>query len=159
EGIAESGADALRFTLASVAAQGRSARFSGARVEAHRHFANKLWNAARSAMMNLTGFDADRFGDALREGGEAAALTAADRWILSRLQRTAQEIDEALEAFRINDAAQAIHHFIWNDLCDWYIELAKPVLYDSSNEVKEQRQKRAAQGCLFMALETACRLL
>ncbi|HEX9100676.1 MAG TPA: valine--tRNA ligase, partial [Polyangia bacterium] len=108
DGIPASGADALRFTLASLAAQGRNIRLSLQRVEGYRHFANKLWNAARFAMMNLQGFDADRFGDALREGHESAALTLADRWILSRLQRTAREVDEALEAYRFNDAAQAI---------------------------------------------------
>jgi valyl-tRNA synthetase len=159
QGIPPAGADALRFTLASLAAQGRNIRLSVARVEGYRHFANKLWNATRFALMNMTGYDADRFGDALREGGDAASLTLADRWILSRLQRVAGEVDEALEAYRFNDAAQAIYRFVWSELCDWYIELAKPVLYDDSNEVSAQRRKRAAQGCLATSLETACRLL
>jgi valyl-tRNA synthetase len=159
DGIPAAGADALRFTLASLAAQGRNIRLSIARVEGYRHFANKLWNAARFALMNLTGFDADRFGDALREGVDTAALTLADRWILSRLQKTATEVDEALEAYRFNDAAHAIYRFIWSELCDWYIELAKPVLYDDTNEVMAQKRRRAAQGCLAMSLETACRLL
>jgi valyl-tRNA synthetase len=159
DGIPAAGADALRFTLAALAAQGRNIRLSLARVEGYRHFANKLWNAARFALMNLTGFDADRFGDALREGPETAALTLADRWILSRLQKTSAEVDEALEAYRFNDAAHAIYRFIWSELCDWYIELAKPVLYDDTNEVMAQKRKRAAQGCLAMSLETACRLL
>jgi valyl-tRNA synthetase len=159
DGIPAAGADALRFTLAALAAQGRNIRLSLARVEGYRHFANKLWNAARFALMNLTGFDADRFGDALREGPETAALTLADRWILSRLQKTSTEVDEALEAYRFNDAAHAIYRFIWTELCDWYIELAKPVLYDDTNEVMAQKRKRAAQGCLAMSLETACRLL
>jgi valyl-tRNA synthetase len=159
DGIPAAGADALRFTLASLAAQGRNIRLSIQRVEGYRHFANKLWNAARFALMNLTGFDPDRFGDALREGAETAALTLADRWILSRLQKTATEVDEALEAYRFNDAAHAIYRFIWSELCDWYIELCKPVLYDDANEVAAQKRKRAAQGCLAMSLETACRLL
>jgi valyl-tRNA synthetase len=159
KGIPPAGADALRFTLAALAAQGRNIRLSIPRVEGYRHFANKLWNAARFALMNMTGYDADRFGDALREGAETAALTLADRWILSRLQRVAAEVDEALEAYRFNDAAQAMYKFVWTELCDWYIELAKPVLYDDSNEVMAQRMKRAAQGCLATALETACRLL
>jgi valyl-tRNA synthetase len=109
--------------------------------------------------MNLQGFDADRFGDALREGVETAALTLADRWILSRLQHTASAVDDALEAFRFNDAAQAIYRFIWDEFCSWYMELVKPILYDDSNEVMAQKRKRAAQGCLSMSLETACRLL
>ncbi|HEY2744535.1 MAG TPA: class I tRNA ligase family protein, partial [Polyangia bacterium] len=159
EGIPAAGADALRFTLAALAAQGRNIRLAIHRVEDSRHFANKLWNAARFAMMNLQGFDADRFGDALREGVETAALTLADRWILSRLQRTAAQVDEALEAYRFNDAAQAIYRFIWDEFCSWYMELVKPILYDDSNEVMAQKRKRAAQGCLSMSLETACRLL
>ena len=159
DGIPAAGADALRFTLASLAAQGRNIRLSLQRVEGYRHFANKLWNAARFAMMNLQGFDADRFGDALREGVDTAALTLADRWILSRLQHTASQVDEALEAYRFNDAAQAIYHFIWDEFCSWYMELVKPILYDDSNEVMAQKRKRAAQGCLSMSLETSCRLL
>ncbi|MDB4969824.1 MAG: Valyl-tRNA synthetase [Myxococcales bacterium] len=159
DGIPAAGADALRFTLASLAAQGRNIRLSLQRVEGYRHFANKLWNAARFAMMNLQGFDADRFGDALREGVDTAALTLADRWILSRLQRTSAEVDDALEAFRFNDAAQAIYHFVWDEFCSGYMELVKPILYDDSNEVMAQKRKRAAQGCLAMSLETSCRLL
>ena len=159
QGIPSAGADALRFTLAAMAAQGRNIRLSLGRVEGYRHFANKLWNAARFALMNMTGYDADRFGDALRGDNESHRLTLADRWILSRLQRTTAEVDEALEAFRINDAANAIYKFVWTELCDWYIEMAKPVLYDDTNEVSTQQRKRAAQGCLATALETACRLL
>jgi valyl-tRNA synthetase len=159
EGIPPAGADALRFTLASLAAQGRNIRLSVARVEGYRHFCNKLWNATRFALMNMTGFDCDRFGDALRDGADAAQLTLADRWILSRLQRTTREVDEALEAYRFNDAAHAIYRFVWSELCDWYIELAKPVLYVDSQDAAAQRRRRAAQGCLAMALETACRLL
>jgi valyl-tRNA synthetase len=159
DGIPASGADALRFTLASMAAQGRNLRLSIARVEGYRHFANKLWNAARFAQRHFAGFDADRFADALRDGRETASLGMADRWILSRLQRTAAEVDTALEAFRINEAAQVIYRFLWTELCDWYIELVKPVLYGEQNEVSAQKAKRAAQGCLALALESACRLL
>ncbi|MFI5290522.1 MAG: class I tRNA ligase family protein, partial [Polyangia bacterium] len=159
DGIPAAGADALRFTLAAMAAQGRNIRLALQRVEGYRHFANKLWNAARFALMNMTGYDADRFGDALRGDNESHRLTLADRWILSRLQRTTAEVDEALEAFRINDAAHAIYRFVWSELCDWYIEMAKPVLYDDANEVSVQQRKRAAQGCLATALETSCRLL
>jgi valyl-tRNA synthetase len=159
QGIPPAGADALRFTLAALAAQGRNIRLSIPRVEGYRHFANKLWNATRFALMNMTGYDADRFGDALRGESESHRLTLADRWILTRLQRTAAEVDEALEAYRFNDAANAIYRFVWSELCDWYIEMAKPVLYDDANEVSVQQRKRAAQGCLATCLETACRLL
>ncbi len=159
DGIPASGADALRMTLASMAAQGRNLRLSLPRVEGYRHFANKLWNATRFAQRHFPGFDSDRFGDALRDGKETASLGVADRWILSRLQRTAAEVDTALEAYRINDAAQAIYRFIWSELCDWYIELVKPVLYDEQNEVSVHKAKRAVQGSLAMSLETSCRLL
>jgi valyl-tRNA synthetase len=159
DGIPQSGADALRFTLAALAAQGRNIRLALSRVEGYRHFANKLWNAARFALMNMTGFDADRFGDALRGENQSAVLSHIDKWILSRLQHTAAEVDEALKNFRFNDAAQAIYRFVWSELCDWYIELGKPVLYDDTNEVSAQQRKRAVQGCLAVCLETACRLL
>jgi valyl-tRNA synthetase len=156
-GIVPSGADALRFTLAAMAAQGRNIRLSIQRVEGYRHFCNKLWNAARFALMNMTGYDADRFADSVHE--QTAERPLADRWILSRVQRATQEVDEALESFRFNDAAQVIYRFIWSELCDWYIEMAKPALYDGANEVAVQQRKRSAQGCLATALETACRLL
>ncbi len=170
EGIPASGADALRFTLAALAAQGRNIRLALGRVEGYRHFANKLWNAARFALMNLEGFDADRFADEQAADGREL-LSLADRWILSRLQRTAKEVDEALEAFKFNDAAQAIYRFVWSELCDWYIELAKPALQDKSEEGEAQSapgaarlgglgpQRRTAQGVLATSLETACRLL
>jgi valyl-tRNA synthetase len=159
DGIPAAGADALRFTLACMAAQGRSIRLSISRVEGYRHFANKLWNAARFALMNLSGFDADRFADALRESKDSAALTLPDRWILSKLQRLAREIDEALEAYRIDAAAQSLYRFVWSELCDWYIEMVKPAMYEDSHDVSAQKRKRAAQGCLAMALEISCRLL
>src|SRR5262245_60994558 len=85
EGIPASGADALRFALAAMAAQGRNIRLSIPRIEGYRHFANKIWNASRFALMNLDGFDADRFADTLREGTGNAGLSLADRWIISRL--------------------------------------------------------------------------
>ncbi len=162
DGVPAAGADALRFTLAALAAQGRNLRLSTARVEGNRHFANKIWNASRFALMNLEGFDADRFAD-----------------ILSRLQRAAREVNEALGAFRLNDAAQALYRFIWSELCDWYIELAKPALYQDEgaggpaglrpaggeaersplNDSYALLRRRLAQGTLAHTLETALRLL
>jgi valyl-tRNA synthetase len=158
EGIPAAGADALRFTLCALAAQGRNIRFAVPRVEGYRHFANKIWNASRFALLNLEGFDADRFADNLAGGPDGVGLALADRWILSRLMRTAREVDEALEAYRMNDAAQAIYRFIWNDLCDWYIELAKPALA-RGEEREALERRRLAQGTLATALETALRLL
>jgi valyl-tRNA synthetase len=159
EGIPECGADALRFTLAALAAQGRNIRLAIPRVEGYRHFANKIWNASRFALMNLSGFDADRFADNLRDGPQGVPLSLAERWILSRLHQTIREVDGALNEFKINDAAQSIYRFFWNELCDWYIELAKPTLYADGNDAETGTRKRMTQGCLALALETAMRLL
>ena len=156
EGIPASGADALRFALAAMAAQGRNIRLAPARIEGYRHFANKLWNAARFALLNLEGFDPDRYADQPQEELRAK-LTLADRWILSRLQATAEEVNRALEGFQFNEAAQSIYRFLWSELCDWYIELAKPALYDRSPEGSQRHH--LTQGVLATALETACRLL
>src|SRR5688572_25136115 len=131
EGIPASGADALRFTLMAMAAQGRNIKLSIARVDGYRNFANKIWNASRFALLNLDGFDADRFADNLRDGPAGATLSLPDRWILSRLQRVAREVDDAMEGFRFNDAANALYRFVWTELCDWYIELAKQALFDT----------------------------
>ena len=124
------GADALRFTLAALTAQGRDIKLADERIEGYRAFANKLWNASRFALMNLEGH-VDRGGDP-----PGAARTPADRWILARLQRAVNETVEALEAFRFNDAANTVYHFVWHELCDWYIELAKEALYGDDAEKK-----------------------
>jgi valyl-tRNA synthetase len=142
------GADALRFTLAALTAQGRDIKLSDQRIEGYRAFANKLWNASRFALMNLSGFEG---------GGEDAptlARTAADRWILARLQRAVNETVEALEAFRFNDAAGTVYQFVWHELCDWYIELAKEALYGD-----DAARKRTTQAVLVHCLETSYRLL
>jgi valyl-tRNA synthetase len=155
--IAKHGADPLRFALAwltTQAAQGKNIKFSIGNVEDARRFANKIWNAARFALLNLEGFDADRFSDQLAEGPDRAELDLPERWILSRVQRAADEVDKALEEYRISDAAQAVYHFIWDELCDWYIELAKAAL---ARGYEVNRWK--IQGALVTALETAMRLL
>jgi valyl-tRNA synthetase len=155
EGIPASGADALRFSLLAMAAQGRNIRLSIPRVEGYRHFANKIWNASRFSLMNLDGFDADRFADNLRDGPEGVGLSLPDRWILSRLQRVAATVDEALEGFRFNDAANTLYQFVWTEFCDWYIELAKGALGDDA----DANRRRLAQGTLSHVLETAMKLL
>jgi valyl-tRNA synthetase len=161
EGIPASGADALRFALCAMAAQGRNIRLAIPRIEGYRHFANKIWNASRFALMNLDGFDADRFADAMRDGPRSAGLGLAERWILSRLHRLIREVDEAMEAFRLNDAAQALYRFIWTEACDWFIELAKPQLHDESDSGDHEAatRRRQAQGTLAAVLEHAMRLL
>ncbi len=148
------GADALRFTLAALTAQGRDIKLAKERIEGYRAFANKLWNATRFALMNLEGYDA-RAPDP-----GASARSAADRWIVARTQRAVNETVEALEAFRFNEAAGTVYHFVWHELCDWYIELAKENLYGGDAEqAGSSGRRRATQATLVHALETALRLL
>ncbi|HEY0713135.1 MAG TPA: class I tRNA ligase family protein, partial [Polyangia bacterium] len=155
--IEKHGADALRFALAwltNQASQGKNIKFSLQNVEDARRFANKIWNAARFALLNLDGYDADNFSDRTDDGPESAEFDLPERWILSRTQRAAEEVNTALEEYRIADAAQAVYHFVWDDICDWYIEFAKARL---TNRDDPNRWK--VQGALVTALETAMRLL
>src|SRR3954447_25454900 len=157
--IGEHGADALRFALAwltTQAAQGKNMKFSISNVEDARRFANKIWNATRFALMNIEGFDAEAFADRVADGPDRAELDLPERWILSRVQRAAEEVDKALEEYRIADAAQAAYHFIWDELCAWYIELAK-ASFARVGADSEARLK--IQGALVTALETSMRLL
>ena len=157
--IDKHGADALRFALAwltTQAAQGRNIKFSMGNVEDARRFATKIWNASRFALLNLQGFDPERFADRVADGPDRAELDLPERWILSRVQRAIEAVDEALEDYRISDAAQAVYHFVWNELCDWYIELAKAAL---SREPADAQRRWRVQGALVAALETAMRLL
>ena len=114
------GTDAFRFTLAAFAAQGRDVKMSEKRVEGYRHFINKLWNAARFALMHL-----DRRYDLVKPD----ELCLADRWILSRLNRVRLEMAQALDTYRFNDAAAALYGFVWHEFCDWYLEAIKPALH------------------------------
>ena len=163
EVIDKHGADALRFALAwltTQAAQGKNIKFSISNVEDARRFANKIWNAARFSLMNLEGYDADRFADRIADGPDRAELDLPERWILSRVQRVSEEVDGALEEYRIADAAQAAYHFVWNELCDWYIELAKAGLAKANTQSEaDQAARNKIQGTLVTALETAMRLL
>jgi valyl-tRNA synthetase len=155
--IAKHGADALRFALAWLtthASQGKNIKFSLNNVEDARKFANKIWNAARFALMYLDGYDADRYADRTAEGPEGAELELPERWILSRVQRASDAVNTALEEYRIADAAQAVYHFVWDEVCDWYIEFAKGRLGN-----REDPNRWKVQGALVTALETAMRLL
>jgi valyl-tRNA synthetase len=157
--IDKQGADALRFSLAwltTSAAQGKNIKFSVGNADDARRFANKIWNAKNFTLMNLDGYDADRFADRVADGPDRAEFDLPERWILSRVQRAAEMVDGALEEYRIADAAQAAYHFIWHELCDWYIELAKAGFARAGADV-EARGK--IQGALVTALETAMRLL
>jgi valyl-tRNA synthetase len=160
KGIPTMGADALRFALAALNTAGRI-RLSIDRVEGYRNFINKLWNASRFALMNLEGYDPERWADGLRR--DADALGLAERWILSRLQRVAGEVEAALESFRFSDAANALYQFVWHELCDWYIEIAKPNLHlpqgGAPADAAAQERRHTTQAVLATVLETALRLL
>lgn len=134
--IDEYGADALRFTLAAMAAQGRDIKLSSQRVEGYRNFATKLWNACRFAEMNdcvlPDGFDA------------ANAKETLNRWIAHEAAAATREVTEAIEAYRFNDAAGAIYRFVWNVYCDWYLELAKPLLTGPECAAKTETQAMVA---------------
>jgi valyl-tRNA synthetase len=144
--MARYGTDAFRFTLAALAAQGRDIRISDERVEGYRNFANKLWNAARLVLSNLDGYEPP---------GDTAPAGLPGRWVASRLQTTIVDVRQALDAYRFNDAAAAIYQFLWNDVCDWYLEIAKGALYRSDDPAGRQR----VQHTLVTVLETTLRLL
>ena len=130
------GADALRFTLAAMAAQGRNIRLSEARVEGYRNFGTKLWNAARFCEMNECRFDP--------AFDPKSAKETLSRWIVHEAGKAAAEATAALEAYRFNDAAGAIYRFVWNVFCDWHLELAKPILIGPENAAKAETQKATA---------------
>ena len=148
EGIASYGTDALRFTFCSLASTGRDIKFDMGRVEGYRNFCNKLWNAANFVIENTDGQDTGI-------NGEALELSPVDRWIISALQRTEQEVTRQLDNFRFDLAAQALYEFIWDEYCAWYLELVKPVLWDESASVERQRGTRRT---LIRVLEAALRL-
>jgi len=144
--IDEYGADALRFTLAIMAAQGRDVKLDPARIAGYRNFGTKLWNATRFAEMNGVKSD-PKFVP------ETASLTI-NRWILTELARTARDVTEAIETYRFNDAAGTLYRFIWNQFCDWYLELLKPVFGG-----EDEAAKAESQACAAYVLEETYKLL
>ncbi len=146
EMIEKYGADALRFTLAILAAQGRDIKLSEERIESSRNFCNKLWNAARFCLMNLE--------DGVK-GEIPPSLTLPDKWILKGLKGTIREVTRALEEYRFNEAAQVLYQFTWHNFCDWYIELIKPYLYQG----EDPQLRRNTQAVLIYVLERILRLL
>lgn len=144
--IDEYGADSLRFTLAIMAAQGRDVRLDPHRIEGYRNFGTKLWNATRFAEMNGAELDASFTPD--------SAKLQVNRWVLTELSSTVTEVTKQIEAYRFNDAASAIYKFTWNLVCDWYLELLKPVFQGDDENAKAE-----ARACVAYVLNSIYRML
>ena len=145
DGINEYGADALRFTFASLATTGRDIRFDLGRIEGYKNFCNKLWNASRYVLMNTESLD----------DGEVE-FSAADKWIRSRLGAAVTSVHENFAGYRLDLVAQSVYEFTWHEFCDWYLELSKPVL---QSDTATEAQKRGTRRTLIEVLEELLRLL
>ncbi|WP_123041302.1 valine--tRNA ligase [Cohnella candidum] len=145
--IAEYGTDAMRFMLSTGSTPGQDLRYRTEKVEQARNFANKIWNASRFALMNLEGFKAEDID-------LSGPLSTADRWILHRFNETARDITRLMEGYEFGETGRLLYNFIWDDLCDWYIEFAKLTLYG-----EDAAAKRSTQSVLAYVLDRTLRLL
>ena len=155
KGIEAVGVDALRFTFASLATNGRDVRFDAGRAEGYRNFCNKIWNASRFVLMNVGALDE---AGSTTQGALPAVppeqLSVADRWIISKLQRVEAEAAEHFDNYRFDLLATTLYQFIWNEYCDWYLELTKPVMQGS-----DEAAKAGTRHTLVRVLEVWLRLL
>jgi valyl-tRNA synthetase len=149
EGIDAYGTDALRYTYYSLASTGRDINFDVGRIQGFRNFCNKIWNAARYVLMNTEEHDCGQ------NNSDNYELTQADKWIISRLQKAEQAVADGIASYRFDLASQALYEFIWNEYCDWYLELSKPVLW---NDDAPAAIKKGTRRTLIRVLEATLRL-
>ncbi|MEX1034022.1 MAG: valine--tRNA ligase [Cellvibrionaceae bacterium] len=146
EGIDAYGTDALRFTFYSLASRSRDINFDVGRIEGFRNFCNKIWNAARYVLMNCENYSPTK---------DTVELSLADRWIVARFQDAARAVAEGINSYRFDLASQALYEFVWNEYCDWYLELSKPILWDDD---ASEAQKQGTRQTLLHMLESILRL-